>query len=203
MTPLRITLPLDPVSQSRPRASLMVRNEDLRSAILPGWRVRELGRVVAAVRRVCAGAIHITEGRDSPAAKWKGGAQMLLRAALARKGYQRPEAGVPLEVWLWFYWPWAKSHHRKRTPKPLELRARKPDGDNVEKAVLDACSGLLWEDDNQVSVAHWAKLMAPQGERGRVVIQVAEARPAMEYEPARDSSSGRWIPGLETVSAGR
>lgn len=201
MTPLRIRFPLEPVAQSRPRASLMVRTEALRSAILPGWRARELSRVVAAVRRVCAGSVHITEGRDSPAAVWKGNAQLLLRAALKRTSYVIPPPDLPLEVWLWFYFPWPKSYHRKRNPKGLELRARKPDGDNLEKAVLDACTGLLWEDDAQVAAWHGAKLMAPQGERGSVTIQVAEARLATDYVPHAFAHAE--LEGLSLVSAGR
>lgn len=197
--PIRIEIPLDPVAQSRPRASLMVKDEALRSAMLPGWRRRELASVLAAVKRVCRGSIHITEQRDSAAAKWKQNGQLLLRAALGRHRYRKPDPTTPLEVWIWAWWTWPKSEQRVRTPKPLELRTRKPDGDNVEKCILDTCSGLLWADDNQVAVCHWTKLMASQGDRARVVIQVAEAGFANLYEPGPRET----LEGLQIVSAGR
>ena len=48
----------------------------------------------------------------------------------------------------------ARKHpdHPAKTPK---TRRKEGDGDNFEKFVLDACNGLIWEDDRQIVSCHW------------------------------------------------
>lgn len=48
----------------------------------------------------------------------------------------------------------------------------KPDVDNVSKAILDACNGVLWRDDSQVVEMHLAKRYGPEPQ---VVVTVRAA----------------------------
>ena len=61
----------------------------------------------------------------------------------------------PLAVTLTFYMPRPKSHYRAngtlKDSSPRFLHDRKPDADNLAKAVLDALTGIkAWHDDDQV-----------------------------------------------------
>ena len=62
---------------------------------------------------------------------------------MQRQRYVKLEGPVMVE--LWFIMP---------RPKSLKKNAiwhmKKPDIDNLIKGILDACKGLLWNDDGQV-----------------------------------------------------
>lgn len=47
----------------------------------------------------------------------------------------------------------------------------KPDLDNVFKAVTDACTGIVWHDDNQIVEAHIVKQYS---DRPRAILEVEE-----------------------------
>ena len=60
---------------------------------------------------------------------------------------------VPIVVNLIFGMPIPKSTSKKRVKVMLEgaiKPTKKPDIDNMQKAVLDALNGLAWEDDSQI-----------------------------------------------------
>ena len=57
-----------------------------------------------------------------------------------------------------------KSLERKRTPRQREWRTKKPDLDNLVKTVKDACSGVVFLDDNQVVKVVAEKIQCAQGE---------------------------------------
>ena len=63
----------------------------------------------------------------------------------------------------------------KNTSKKMMLeicntpRLKKPDLDNLEKAILDALNGIAWHDDNQVYKIETEKLYAKED---RIVIEV-------------------------------
>lgn len=67
-----------------------------------------------------------------------------------------------------------KSQTRKRGPNPREWHAKRPDVDNLVKAVLDGLNGLAWLDDGQVAVLRSTKWVAAGGEAPRTEIEIRE-----------------------------
>ena len=61
--------------------------------------------------------------------------------------------------------------HPDQPSKPPTSRRKEGDGDNFEKFVLDACTGVLWKDDRQVVDCHW---WFDESEEGRVELTVGE-----------------------------
>lgn len=57
-----------------------------------------------------------------------------------------------------------KSMERKRDPRPREWRTKKPDLDNLLKLVKDACSGIVYLDDNAIVQVTARKIQCAQGE---------------------------------------
>lgn len=62
----------------------------------------------------------------------------------------------PLAVSLTFHMPMPKSLHKTvrdcvRLGQGTAYHSVRPDADNLAKAILDACNGLLWKDDAQVA----------------------------------------------------
>jgi Holliday junction resolvase RusA-like endonuclease len=83
----------------------------------------------------------------------------------------QPLAGpVAIRVLAVFTCP--KSDHRKREPLARRWHTKKPDADNVLKAVKDAAKGVLWLDDRQVCHEICAKHIGAQGEAPFVEIRV-------------------------------
>lgn len=89
---------------------------------------------------------------------WKEGIEAL---ALAQFGNEPYTKAVVLE--MHFQFPRPKS--RSRT----SLMETRPDGDNLEKAVLDALNEIVYLDDKQVVGAFWEK---SYGEVGHTRIRV-------------------------------
>ena len=105
------------------------------------------------------------ENRD-----WKATAQQFMARAM---GGRQPLAGpVRLVVLAGFTCP--KSRHRKRVPRPAEPHTKRPDLDNVVKAVKDAATGILWLDDSQVCELTARKWTQAQGEAPRLEIMAME-----------------------------
>lgn len=71
-------------------------------------------------------------------------------ARLAMMGRPPLEGPVGVELWLW------------RGDK------RKADADNCEKAILDACNKVLWNDDDQVMDMHRYKRLDRENPRAKV-----------------------------------
>lgn len=57
-----------------------------------------------------------------------------------------------------------KTMERKRTPREREWRTKKPDLDNLLKLVKDACSGVVYLDDNAIVQVTARKIQCAQGE---------------------------------------
>lgn len=71
----------------------------------------------------------------------KGWENEVAQAAFLAMAGRRPFDGpVAVELWLW------------------RGDRRRADGDNMEKAVLDACNGVVWQDDDQVLEMHRYKV---------------------------------------------
>ena len=80
----------------------------------------------------------------------------------------------PLRVDSVFVFPRPKHMIWKTKPMPRVWHAKKPDRDNVDKAVLDALTGLLWRDDAQVCAGGQEKWIASGDEQPHVVVTVTK-----------------------------
>lgn len=68
---------------------------------------------------------------------------------------------TPLAVYLYFRLPVPRSHSKKRREACLngsERPIKKPDLDNLAKAVLDGLNGVVWRDDSQIVSLHITKV---------------------------------------------
>ena len=54
------------------------------------------------------------------------------------------------------------------------LPTKKPDGDNVEKAVADALNKVAYLDDSQIIEAKWQKIYAADDEHIGLVVTVSD-----------------------------
>lgn len=77
----------------------------------------------------------------------------------------------PIGVDLVFVMPLAKSKRRKVNHR--KWHAKKPDKDNLEKAVLDALSGTAWTDDAVVATGLTTKITAGDGDQPGVAIRIS------------------------------
>jgi len=81
-----------------------------------------------------------------------------------------PKILTPVCLKLSFFMPRPKSHfNSKRILKPSSPKfyAKKPDADNMAKAVMDALTQLqAWEDDDQVVILKVTKQFADGGNTG-------------------------------------
>ena len=80
----------------------------------------------------------------------------------------------PVGISIRAYFEVPKSKRRKRKPVAQKLRTSKPDVDNILKIYMDALTGVLWTDDDQIAYAEAFKLDAPQGERSRTEVRVID-----------------------------
>lgn len=112
------------------------------------------------------------------AKNWKATAQSHMLALQLASGPLKIVLGGPvvMEVIAAFTCP--KSDHRTRAPQPRRWHTKKPDADNVLKAVKDAAKGVLWLDDSQVARETCTKIIAAQGEAPFVLLRVRELTPS-------------------------
>ena len=88
----------------------------------------------------------------------------------------REEAGLtelfvgPLGLQVMAYFPCPKSKWRKRVPRLEEHHDKRPDADNLAKAVKDGLTGVLYHDDGQVAELVVRKRRAAQGDAPRVEV---------------------------------
>ena len=102
---------------------------------------------------------------------WKATAQAHFRDALQAAGITAPFQG-PLECRILARFTCPKSDWRKREPVPQRPHAKRPDAENVGKAVLDSATGVVWLDDAQVAKLTIVKVVGAQGEAPGVEVQV-------------------------------
>lgn len=89
--------------------------------------------------------------------------KLCARDAVLEVGWNEPMSG-PIEMLVQFGIALPKSQYRKRTPIPRKWRVKKPDIDNLMKLVKDACSGVVFLDDNQVVRVIAEKIQCAQEE---------------------------------------
>jgi len=94
---------------------------------------------------------------------------------IAAEAYKnRPDKLVtgPVLVQMAIYLPRPKRLCRKKDPDHAIRHTVKPDGDNLEKAVLDALKGVIWADDKQIWACQWKKYYAAKGERPHIRVAI-------------------------------
>lgn len=80
----------------------------------------------------------------------------------------------PLEAYIYCYFPIPKSKSksfRQAAQSGTEVPQKKPDCDNLAKGVLDACNGVLYQDDAQITRLYVEKLY---GLEPKMVVTIAE-----------------------------
>ena len=80
----------------------------------------------------------------------------------------------PVSVELVFVFPRTKGQIWKRRDMPRIRHTKKPDADNLAKAVLDSLNGLIWVDDAQVCELSVSKWIAAGDERAGVTVRIYE-----------------------------
>jgi Holliday junction resolvase RusA-like endonuclease len=107
---------------------------------------------------------------------WKAYAVACVEGALMARGITGiafPEG--PLKVFVTAVFTCPKGDHRK-VSVPRRLHAKRPDAENVGKAVLDmGTTAGLWQDDAQVADLRIMKIIGAQGEAPYVQLQVERA----------------------------
>jgi Holliday junction resolvase RusA-like endonuclease len=102
---------------------------------------------------------------------WKATAQAHFREALAAAGIATPLQG-PVECRILARFTCPKSDWRKREPVPERLHMKRPDAENVAKAVLDSATGVVWLDDAQVAELTVKKVIGAQGEAPGLEVEI-------------------------------
>lgn len=111
---------------------------------------------------------------DPPKSRnWKATAQEHMRRAM----HGRPplQGALNCDIVATFTCP--RSDYRKREPRSWRWHAKRPDIENVSKAVLDAATGVLWVDDDQVARLVVLKLIGAQGEAPSIWMTVRALDP--------------------------
>lgn len=112
-----------------------------------------------------AGRARIYDPKSSR--EWKGAAAWAMRQAMG--GADLFEGPLSVEIVAVFTCP--KGDYRK-SPAPCRWHAKKPDPDNLAKAVLDAGKGVIWRDDSQICRLTVTKLIGAQGAPPLVEVKV-------------------------------
>lgn len=129
--------------------------------IIPGEPVPQ-GRPRAAFRH---GRVVVYDPKESVA--WKRHVEASLRTQVQEGGYAILSG--PLSVTLLFIYQSGGTYAER------EWHTKKPDIDNLTKAVLDAANGILWGDDAQVSELTARKINGAMHENAGVWMTVEAA----------------------------
>lgn len=100
----------------------------------------------------------------------------------AQEAYSGPVLDGALQVHVMLVMPRPSSKVWKTRPMPREPHTKKPDAENVAKAVLDALTGTCWRDDSQVFWLVVTKEIAAGEEQPHVEVWINE----YDRVPARD-----------------
>lgn len=115
---------------------------------------------------------------DPPKSRsWKADARSCMLSAIhGMRTFPFPK-GVPVSVTVISVFTRPAGTYSKRAPKGRELKATRPDVENVVKAVLDAATGTLWHDDSQVTCLIASKEIGAQDEAPFVRLLVSDEGP--------------------------
>ncbi len=95
---------------------------------------------------------------------YEGAVKMI--AAQAMTGKAPLEGPLAVEITAYFAKPVSWSRKRAEATK---RHIGRPDGDNIAKALTDACNGIVYRDDCQIALLTVAKLYSDDGSSGVVV----------------------------------
>jgi len=74
------------------------------------------------------------------------------------EGFKIPDIDVDIMVFAAFCMPMLRSWSQKKRGKHLDKpHTKKPDIDNLVKALFDAMNGIVWKDDSQVACLNVSK----------------------------------------------
>lgn len=90
----------------------------------------------------------------------------------AAEAYQGPPLDGPLSLSVVFVLPRPARLTRKRGDNPRVPHDRRPDADNLLKALKDSLGGVVWRDDAQVHACVVFKWYAACGEAPHVEVEV-------------------------------
>lgn len=93
-------------------------------------------------------------------------------AMVARRVWGRVLIDHPIALDIVFVFPRTKRDMRKSAPIGRLDHGKKPDADNLAKAVTDALNGVLWRDDSLVDDLRARKVVAAIGEEPHVEVYV-------------------------------
>jgi Holliday junction resolvase RusA-like endonuclease len=98
--------------------------------------------------------------------------------ATVRYAFQQEYTGAPLQgpldCSITFVLPRPQSMVWKTRDMPRARHAKKPDRDNLDKAVMDALKGIAWIDDAQVCDGRIQKWIAAGDEQPHAVITIRQ-----------------------------
>lgn len=110
-------------------------------------------------------------------------------ATQARSAFSGEPLTGPLAVELDLFFRCPVSDRRVRQPRRRRWHAKKPDADNVCKAVVDALTGIVWQDDAQICHLTIRKWIAAQDESPFALVVVSDV--AEIFPQAADFSHGK------------
>lgn len=123
----------------------------------------------ASIRRGRSGKPFVHHYTKSKVAKSQRALAALILSAKNRAGWVCVSRDLPVWVSVEFIYPIGSK------PKKMygAIKTTRPDGDNLLKGLLDACTGCrLWEDDSQVQIAQAVKRYQYEGETPKVVLML-------------------------------
>jgi len=104
---------------------------------------------------------------------WKAFIKDVAEKAMYDAGHDKPFDG-PILARMRFGFELPKSHHRKRTPRPRQWHTKRPDIDNLSKAIFDACESVVFMNDTQIVRIVADKIICEQGEAPFVVAEFSQ-----------------------------
>lgn len=115
------------------------------------------------------GHARVYENKKHPVTEFKATVRMALREA-----YTGAPLTGPLRVDCLFIMPRPAALVWKTKPMPRLPHDKKPDRDNLDKAVMDALKGLAWVDDSQAALGEIQKWIAGGDEQPHAVITITQ-----------------------------
>jgi Endodeoxyribonuclease RusA len=83
-----------------------------------------------------------------------------------------------------------RSKWLKRTPRPRAWKTTKPDGDKIDRLVMDTLEGVVYVRDQQVVRHSLQKISGTQGEPARTVIAAGPEEDSTQVTCARCGRHG-------------
>lgn len=101
----------------------------------------------------------VTTGDNPKTVDWRGDVKTFAFQAMAGKQLL---VEVPVFAHLYFVVHRIKAH---KASKPTPPAIKKPDVDKLTRAIFDACTGVVWQDDSQVTEEFADKRIAEEFEQ--------------------------------------